>query len=176
MLRAKSLLVKAALKSVLGILRRNINLNGITNIEVIEAAVSDERGAMEFVRVIGNTTSSHLAGAKKNAYGLLERFPVRVESIEDVMHDVDFIKMDAEGQEKAIILASNAKHWERTDMIVEVGSEENAIAIYEHLNNIGINLFSQKNGWRRVIYFNDMPTRYKHGSLFISSKLAMPWH
>lgn len=156
-------------------LRRNLELNKSDNVKVIEAAVSNEPGTLEFIRVLGNTTSSHLAGAKNNAYGPLEQFPVKVESIANLMATVDFIKMDAEGQEKTIILGTDSGHWSDTDMIVEVGSEENASAIYEHLQLIGVNAFAQKIGWHQVRAYEDMPTHYKQGSLFISKKLEMPW-
>lgn len=157
------------------LLRRNLNLNKSEGITVFETAISDRPGTLEFVRVLGNTTGSHLAGAKTNPYGQLERFPVNVLPIDSVMLNSDFIKLDAEGQEKIILLATNSKQWETTDMIVEVGSTENAIAIYKHMNALGVNLFSQKNNWRRVSALDGMPTSYKEGSLFISKKSEMPW-
>lgn len=157
------------------ILRQNLDLNSIESVEVFESAVSDEPGTLEFVRVLGNTTSSHLAGAKNSAYGPLEQFLVNVESIATIMADVDFIKMDAEGQEKAIVLGTNAEHWHGTDMMVEVGSEENAVAIYEHLRKIGVHAFAQKLGWNQVQSLDDMPTSYKYGSLFITQKDSMMW-
>jgi FkbM family methyltransferase len=157
------------------LLRRNLNLNKSEGITVFEAAISDRPGTLEFVRVLGNTTGSHLAGAKTNPYGQLERFPVNVLPIDSVMLNSDFIKLDAEGQEKIILLATNSKQWEATDMIVEVGSAENAVAIYNHMNGLGVNLFSQKNNWRLVSALDGMPTSYKEGSLFISKKSEMPW-
>jgi len=157
------------------ILRRNLDLNGSPSVELFQAAVSDKSGTLEFVRVLGNTTSSHLAGAKTDAYGPLQHFPVRVEAISTIMPTVDFIKMDAEGQEKVIILGTNASHWDHTDMIVEIGSEENAIAIYEHLKTIDVRAFAQKLGWKQVRTQADMPTNYRSGSLFITKKTAMPW-
>ena len=157
------------------LLRSNLDRNDSASVELIEAAVSDKPGTLEFVRVLGNTTSSHLAGAKNDAYGPLERFPVRVETIAAIMPTVDFIKMDAEGQEKVIILGTNAEHWESTDMMVEVGSEDNAAAIFAHLRKIGVHAFAQKIGWSLVESFDDMPTHYKNGSLFITRKPAMPW-
>lgn len=157
------------------LLRRNLNLNTSASVELIEAAVSNEPGTLEFVRVLGNTTSSHLAGAKNDAYGPLERFPVGVEAIADIMQTVDFIKMDAEGQEKVIILGTSADHWESTDMMVEVGSESNAAAIFAHLQKIGVRAFAQKLGWNQVRSVDDMPTHYKNGSLFITRKPTMPW-
>jgi FkbM family methyltransferase len=157
------------------LLRRNLDLNRSATVELVEAAVSDRAGTLEFVRVLGNTTSSHLAGAKPNAYGKLERFPVRVASIAAIMPTVDFIKMDAEGQEKIIILGTSGEHWRKTDMMVEVGSEENARAIFTHLKKIGVNAFAQRLGWRRVAALEDMPANYKDGSLFITKLSAMPW-
>jgi FkbM family methyltransferase len=157
------------------LLRRNLDLNLSETVELIDAAVSDRPGTLEFVRVLGNTTSSHLAGAKNDAYGPMERFPVRVETIAAIMPTVDFIKMDAEGQEKIIILGTKAEHWVNTDMMVEVGSEENAVAIYNHLREIGVHAYAQKLGWGKVESLNDMPVHYKNGSLFITQKLAMPW-
>jgi len=157
------------------LLRRNLDLNGSASVEAIEAAVSDKPGTVEFVRVLGNTTSSHLAGAKNDAYGQLERFPVKAESILTIMPLVDFIKMDVEGQEKVILLSTSAQHWDNTDMMVEVGSEENATAIYEHLKKIGVRAFAQKLGWRQVESLDDMPTHYKNGSLFITRKPTMCW-
>jgi FkbM family methyltransferase len=156
-------------------LLRNLDLNDVKTVVLIEAAVSNEPGVLEFVRVLGNTTSSHLSGAKNNAYGVLERFPVNVESIAAIMGVVDFVKMDAEGQEKIIILGTTAEHWLNTDMILEVGTKENSLAIYHHLKQIGVRAFAQKLGWAEVIDLDDMPTHYKEGSLFITKKSKMPW-
>jgi FkbM family methyltransferase len=156
-------------------LLRNLELNNSATVSLAEAAVSDKPGTLEFVRVLGNTTSSHLAGAKDNAYGELEKFPVTVESIAAIMDVVDFVKMDAEGQEKTIILGTETEHWRNTDMIVEVGTEENAAAIYGHLQKIGVRAFAQKLGWSEVMSLEDMPTHYKQGSLFVTQKSKMPW-
>ena len=157
------------------LLRRNLELNQISSVQVFEDAISDKKGTLEFVRVLGNTTGSHLAGAKLNPYGQLERFPVNVLPIDNVMANADFIKLDAEGQEKIILLATNAKQWETTDMILEVGSTENALAIFNHLTELGVNLFSQKLNWERVTSLEGMPISYKEGSLFVSTKSKMPW-
>ena len=82
------------------LLRRNLDLNHISSVQVFEDAISDKQGTLEFVRVLGNTSGSHLAGAKLNPYGQLERSPVNVLSLDSVMANADFIKLDAEGQEK----------------------------------------------------------------------------
>ena len=156
-------------------LLQNLNSNNSATVKLVEAAVSDKPGTLEFVRVLGNTTSSHLAEAKDNAYGELEKFPVKVQAVAEIMEEVDFVKMDAEGQEKTIILGTETKHWQNTDMIVEIGSEENAVAIFDHLHKIGVRAFAQKLGWAEVISLSDMPTHYTQGSLFLTLKSKMHW-
>jgi FkbM family methyltransferase len=157
------------------LLERNLRLNHADTVTLKKCAVSDRAGQMEFVRVLGNTTSSHLAGAKAQPYGELERFPVEVEAISTIMQHSDFVKMDAEGQEKVILLGTTAGHWEKTDMMLEVGSPENADAIYRHLETIQVNAFAQKLGWARVRSRADMPASYKEGSLFLTRAERMPW-
>lgn len=50
------------------ILQRNLTLNGCFTTQAFNVAVSSKAGVMEFVRVLGNTTGSHLAGSKANPY------------------------------------------------------------------------------------------------------------
>lgn len=158
------------------LLKKNLELNNVqANVAINEKAVSDKEGTLEFLRVVGNTTGSHLAGAKPNPYGEIDRFTVQVASIANIMGNVDFIKMDVEGQEKQIITSTTADQWKNTDMMVEVGTIENAEAIFEHLNSLNINAFSQKTGWQKVKSKDQMPTSHREGSLFISVKSEMPW-
>ena len=159
----------------INILKKNILLNEIKNIKVFEVAVSDEGGSQEFTRVVGNTTSSHLSGSKPNPYGILEKFTVEVCPIKEVFANHDFIKMDVEGNEAKIILASISTDWVGTDMMLEIGSDINSELIFNHLKKISINCFSQKNNWELVSSLNDMPKDYTEGSLFITSKEIMNW-
>lgn len=157
------------------VLRRNLELNHCIKVKAFETAVSSKSGEMEFIRVLGNTTGSHLAGSKVNPYGRLKRFRVKVESIKPLFQWADFIKMDVEGHEKAIILATSRNDWLKTDAIVEVGSKPNATAIFNHFKFLGIYLFSQKINWQQVRKIEDMPMSHLDGSLFISSKKKGPW-
>lgn len=157
------------------ILSRNLENNHIKTVTPVNAAVSIENGTMEFVRVLGNTTGSHLAGAKTNLYGELERFPVKALPFAELIQGVDFVKMDVEGHEKVILTSTTAQQWSTLDMMAEIGSEENAHAVFQHFTAIGVNMFSQKRNWEQVTQFADMPTSYHDGSLFISSKQNMPW-
>jgi FkbM family methyltransferase len=140
-----------------------------------EAAVSVTSGVSEFVRVCDNTTSSHLAGAKANPYGPLERFPVRVEAAGQHLAWADLAKIDIEGHEAHLLTNLAYATWRRCDAIIEVGSPENAEAIFEHFEDSPCNLFSQKIGWRRVMALDDMPTSHRDGSLFLTAKEEMPW-
>ncbi len=158
-----------------GLLGRNLAANGCEAVRTVQAAVSTRPGTTEFVRVLGNTTGSHLAGAKPSPYGKLERFPVRVEAFDALAGKFDLIKMDIEASEREILCATGPGDWSTTDAMVEVGSEENAAAIHAHFHRLGVNLFSQKTGWNRVETVDEMPFGYRDGSLFITSRTEVPW-
>jgi FkbM family methyltransferase len=153
----------------------NLRLNGMERCNAHLAAVSDSRGKREFVRVLGNTTGSHLAGAKPNPYGALERFDVELEDVKSIAPRVDLMKIDAEGHEGVILTALPLGAWERVDALVEIASAENARLVFEHLARGGVNVFVQKRGWSRAQSVNDMPVSYKEGSIFVSAKPSMPW-
>ncbi len=157
------------------ILKKNLGLNKCFNVTPYNAAVSSERGTKEFIRVLGNTTGSHLAGAKAEPYGKLEKFPVQVEAFPELVSWADLVKIDAEGHEKEILLSTEKKHWRKTDAMVEIQNADNAKAVFKHFNKLGVNLFSQKTNWGSVKKLQDMPVGYKEGSLFISSKRKMVW-
>src|SRR5262249_42731204 len=149
----------------------NLARNGASNVETINAAISSENGSMEFVRVLGNTTGSHLAGAKERVYGEIERFDVEVHAFAPEMAWADLIKMDVEGHEAAILCTTTQGEWQSTDAVVEIGSPRNALLVFEHfLNGIDVPLYAQKLNWGRVTRLEDMPTSYRDGSLFISAR------
>ena len=157
------------------ILKNNLKINSLKNVEALKVAVSDTTDKKEFVRVLGNTTSSHLAGSKLNPYGDLETFPVNTISINDIIKGVDLIKLDVEGHEKEILLTIEKNVWENLDALVEIQDIHNATIIYKHFNKLKINMFSQKRNWSKVTKFSDMPINYKEGTLFISQKSKMSW-
>lgn len=159
----------------LEVLQRNIKLNNCSKIKVFNLAVSTKSGQAEFIRVLGNTTGSHLVGSKLNPLGRLEKFPVKTGSIIPIIKWADFLKIDAEGHEKDILLATSFNDWLDTDALIEVGSENNAQHIFEYFEKIGVNLFAQKINWQLVTDVEQMPTSYHDGSLFITSKDKMPW-
>ena len=156
------------------VMKTNIEENQAENININQMAVSGFNGNAEFTRVLGNTTGSHLTGAKDKPYGDLEKFKVVVKDIQDIMPFSDLIKLDVEGEEANVITSTVSQNWNECDMMAEVGSESNAIAIFNHLSNLRINMFSQKIGWSKVKSLSQIPISYKEGSLFISKRESLP--
>ena len=157
-------------------LESNVSLNSKRGkITPMQKAVSTKNGTLEFTRVLGNTTGSHLSGEKSNPYGNLEYFDVETESFTEIMRKVDLLKVDVEGHEAKILTNTNKNDWENVDAMVEVGTADNAESIYNHFSNIGVNMFAQKNAWEPVTKISDIPISYKEGSLFISEKDKMSW-
>lgn len=154
-------------------LRHNLRINRV-DVEVHASAISLEDGYADFTRVLDNTTSSHLDGAK-TPHGPTEIFKVRTEAAAPHLAWADLAKIDIEGHEAAVITGVPFDIWATTDTIVEVGSERNAALILFFFNNSLINLFSQKIKWRKVEKLEDMPISHRDGSLFITPKPTMPW-
>ena len=159
----------------IGVFKENIANNKSVNITINQKAISDKSETVDFIRVLGNTTGSHLAGAKEDPYGELETFSVETCDINEVLLNNDFVKMDIEGQEATAILSTKKDTWANVEMILEVGTEKNAKIIFEYLNEINVNMFSQKTGWNKVSDLADVPTSYKQGSLFLSVADEMSW-
>jgi len=157
------------------ILKENLTNNNCENVEPTNEAVSIQEGESEFVRVLGNTTGSHLAGCKKKPYGDLERIKVKLADIQSHLEWADLVKMDIEGHEKEVLLATSRKLWETTDALVEVQDRENAEKIFKFFTDRKINLFPQKINWKRAKTIEDIPVNSREGTLFVSCKEKMQW-
>ena len=157
------------------LLQSNLSANGCERVAPVRRAISSAPGQREFVRVLGNTTGSHLSGAKANPYGELERFEVEVEGVGELLAWADLLKIDAEGEEAEILCGTRAEDWVGKDALIEVGSSENARAIWEHFREGELRLFAQKLAWARVVRLEDMPTSYRDGTLFLTRRAEMPW-
>ena len=152
-----------------GILEENIKNNQCANVTLHRSAVSDKDGEVAFTRVLGNTTSSHIAG-DKTPYGELESIKVKTYDFSRIIQDVDFMKIDVEGHEVVLLCSTTHEDWEDTDAMVEISNKENAKAVFEHLSSIDVAIYAQKILWQKVERLEDMPESYKEGSLFISNK------
>ncbi len=143
-----------------------LNLNGTKRlISAEQAAVSDHDGRETFVRVKGNTTGSHLKG-DKSPYGELEEFDVQVVDCRPLFAWADFAKIDCEGHEARLLGTVTPDC--RCEFMVEVGSLQNAEAIYQHFHGFGqYRMWAQKSGWGEVTGLGEMPLHHSHGALFI---------
>ena len=157
------------------LLKRNLAANDCSAVEPRNAALSSTDGTLEFVRVVGNTTGSHLAGSKANPYGELQRFPVPVHATGPLLQWADLAKLDVEGHEKEIIVNTSREHWASTDAMMEVQSAENAGVLYDHFSKIGVSMYPQKIAWRKAHSIGDLPTSHREGSLFVTCRSEMPW-
>ena len=156
------------------IFKHNLAANNASSVIPVAAAVSTSDGHAEFVRVLGNTTGSHLTGSK-DSYGEKEFLTVPTVSVGPLFEWADFAKIDTEGHERELLLAATSKQMQRLDIIVEIGNPANAKAVFQHFQSIGVGMFAQKIGWNRVETLSDIPSSHREGSLFLSAKSAMPW-
>lgn len=150
------------------ILRGNVERNNVqSRVILYQNALSDSAREVEFVRVLGNTTASHIKGSRDH-HGLTET--IKVQAIEGMPYfeSVDFAKVDVEGHE-AELLCTVPPGCE-CDFLVEIGTEENAEMIFNHFQAIGREMWAQRSGWGSVTSLSDVPKHYKEGALFIGRK------
>jgi FkbM family methyltransferase len=159
-------------------IQKVLTLNNINQKNVIAKAISDCTGSMEYIRVLGNTTGSHLLGAKENVYGPTDVVSVEVDDILEVLNygSFDFVKMDVEGHEAVLLNRITPESLEKTDIVLEIGSEKNASEIYEILKQKGIPAYARKINWRLVQKLEDLPSHHTHGSVFLSMQGAPNWN
>ena len=154
-----------------------MNLNNLNTEGLIPRAISDKRGAMDYIRILGNTTGSHLLGSKEEVYGPTEVVSVEVDDILEVLSEgsFDFVKMDVEGHEVVLLNRITTQSITYTDIMLEIGSEKNANAIFSILLDKKIPAYAQKINWARVEKLQDMPSHHTHGSLFLSMQGPPNW-
>jgi len=84
-------------------LRRNLASNGITNVEVVAAAVSDRASTLRF-HVAQFGAGSHIVAAGHVAGDTIEAIDVSAVTLDDALESpVSFIKIDAEGHEPDVL-------------------------------------------------------------------------
>ena len=158
--------------------KKIMRLNNLSDNNLVPKAISDKQGTMRYVRVLGNTTGSHLLGSKKEPYGLTEIVEVEVDDILKVLNefDFDYIKMDVEGHEAILLNRITAQSIATTDIMLEIGSKKNAKEIFTILIDKKIPAYAQKINWGRVEKLEDLPNHHTHGSLFLSMQGPPNWN
>ena len=154
-----------------------MNLNNLSTEGLTPRAISDKRGTMDYIRILGNTTGSHLLGSKEEVYGPTEIVSVEVDDILEVLSqgNFDFVKMDVEGHEVVLLNRITIQSITYTDIMLEIGSEKNANAIFSILLDKKIPAYAQKINWARVEKLQDLPSHHTHGSLFLSMQGPPNW-
>ena len=154
-----------------------MNLNNLNTEGLTSRAISDKRGTMDYIRILGNTTGSHLLGSKEKVYGPTEVVSVEVDDILEVLSEgsFDFVKMDVEGHEVVLLNRITTQSITYTDIMLEIGSEKNASAIFSILSDKKIPAYAQKINWARVEKLQDLPSHHTHGSLFLSMQGPPNW-
>ena len=144
----------------------HLKINALANdakIRAVCAAVSIVDGEGLFVRVHGNGTANHLAGSRL-FYGGADKVRVPTVDCRPVFEWADFAKIDCEGHEAAILLASPTDI--ECEFMVEVQDAMNARAIFNHYAGKR-EMWSQRGGWLPVENLQDMPSHYTDGAVFI---------
>jgi FkbM family methyltransferase len=154
-----------------------MKLNDLSTDGLTPKAISDKRGTMEYIRILGNTTGSHLLGSKNDVYGETEVINVEVDDILEVLGqgNFDLVKMDVEGHEAILLKRITTQSILKTDIMLEIGSEANAKEIFTILADKKISAYAQKINWERVEKLEDLPSHHTHGSLFLSMQGAPNW-
>ena len=162
----------------IGQFNKVMQLNGFDSQGLIPKAISDKRGTMEYIRILGNTTGSHLLGSKEEVYGATEIVSVEVDDILEVLDKgkFDFVKMDVEGHEVVLLNRISVQSIATTDIMLEIGSEKNAKEIFTILSDKKIPAYAQKINWGRVEKLEDLPNHHTHGSLFLSMQGPPNWN
>jgi FkbM family methyltransferase len=152
--------------------------NGFDYSGIKPKAISNKNGSMEYIRILGNTTGSHLLGSKENVYGPTEVVSVKVDDILEVLDKgkFDFVKMDVEGHEVVLLNRITAQSIATTDIMLEIGSDKNAKEIFTILSDKKIPAYAQKINWARVERVQDLPSHHTHGSLFLSMQGPPKWN
>jgi FkbM family methyltransferase len=145
----------------------NMSRNGV-QFDSCCVALSNHNATDEFVRVMGNTTGSHIKGLKQ-PYGDLQLLQVEVRDAAPYLAAADFAKIDAEGAEGAII----ERMGRETDALVEVSDEANARRIWNHMLTIGRQGWVLRDGWTPIWSLEEMPKHHSEGELFIGRQAPL---
>ncbi len=154
---------------------RRFALNGSTpGIKAMNIAISNFDGTSNFVRVLDNTTASHLQGAREFAYGPLEEFNVEVRSLDSqiVIGEKTLGKLDIEGSEARALSNVSFQKWDYFDALVEVTNLSNAKLIFQLAKDMKLKILSQKICWEEATEVFDLPHNYREGSILVTRHIT----
>jgi len=149
-------------------LLENKKINKLKNISIIKKAVSLKSGKEMIIKLLSNTTASHLQISKRSKYGKIFKEEVSCVSIKRLLPKFDLIKLDIEGLEGDLIKSLNLDK-KNPDFIIEVHNFQNAKKIYVKLKkNKYFKLIKlKKKKYTLIKKLKDMPTKSTEGSLLL---------
>lgn len=155
--------------------KKRFDLNKITDrIEMHQVALSSSEETKLFVRVLDNTTGSHLQGSKERVYGPTETFTVKSSRFSKFIspNSRTLAKIDIEGAEPEVLETLTELDWEKLDCIVEITDLNSAKRIFDIAQNNNLFVFSQKISWNIANNLEDLPHKWSEGSVIISKSLT----
>lgn len=157
-------------------LKKNLRINKIYNSKIFNLGIFKKKSKKFFIQVINNTTANHIEGLKENLYGKIKKITINTANINSFLKNSNtLIKIDAEGSEIEILKSININKFNKHDIIMEINSINNAASVFSLCKKKKINIFSQKNLWKKSINIADIPTHHSEGFIFLSKKNQMPW-
>lgn len=134
---------------ILKILKRNISLNNIHNVEIVGKALSNQKGFIQFNAGVGATTG-RIANDREQG----DMVEVPTTTIDEVLKNqkgnVKLVKMDIEGAESLALLgASKTLSESRPVFIIELHSPENDLKVSQIMTKHQYQLF-RLNGERII--------------------------
>jgi len=148
----------------------NILKNVVKNykkIKIVNKAVASNSAKRQFTRVNDNLTASGLSDSGKNYYGNIENFDVQTIGVGQLNLSNSIVKVDAEGSEVEIIKSIDFNQIHNALFLIEISNDKNKSIIWKLSKRKGLELKSQKLGWKRATNIDDLPNTWREGSISI---------
>ena len=152
-------------------LRKNLKNNNCKNYEIYNFAISDFNGKSKFYQIKDNLTANTLENTSKKIYGKHEVINVKVRKIQNYLPKSNsIIKLDVEGSEYDILKTINfTKNSFKKKFFFEVNDIASAKKIFDFMKINNLKFYVEKNGWKTIKQFSNMPKSWKDGSILIDN-------
>lgn len=155
-----------------GSLKKNVELNKLTNITLFNKAVSLSNTNLKFIKNYENPTSNHLdlsivSDEYNKNYQNLELIEVQCESIFNVLETSDILKIDIEGHEGMIFKNLDANKIKNKILFVEIHNDSNSKDIQDFYikNKRNLKCYLINKGIKTVTSVESFPKRASDGSI-----------
>ena len=153
---------------------KNSKLNNLKNVKLFNKGISDKRETLNMVKVLDNQAANHIEGSR-SFYGSSKKIKIEVIPFSEIDVEPDLMKINIEGSEKVVVPTISKHIWQKADAFIEIHDDINAKVLWDFFNEMKINIFSQKIGWKIANSLSDLPSNNKEGYIFVSKKPKMNW-